>query len=316
MANAQPVNAEPTRAATTTWTQRLRGSIALPRAVGADITGIALLDTQVWIDQAPWRVTGFWCVLAALLASDGLRQLSTVDWKAVALLALLVDPLWGSIWRMAGGRTTLLALPPVARNRTPWLPYLRTGSPAARLMGGDHTDVWPFALRMGLPTVVLALAVAGVLGWAAVGFTVVAILIAAIGWTLRRTFGTGSPLLASLVAVGLPWALSLLVLGHVEAGQAWLAPALLIGLWVIHQWGALRAIGAAQDWAGLALMAMAQLGICLLLIAIRAPIWLALVVLLFLPTWLLLVRQQPLSRMRAVWLGALLVTAVAVGQAS
>ena len=314
--NTQQTVAGSNRAETRTWTQRLRTGILLDRATGVDLAGTAILNTQVWIDQAPWRLAGLWSVVAGLLATDALRQLSTLDWKTVALLILLADPLWGSIWRMTGGRTALLTLPSPVRERAVWLPYLQAGSPAARLFGGDHTDVWPFALRVGVPTVALSLAVAAVLGWVAVGFTVAVVLIATIGWTVRRTFGVGSPLLYSLIAVGMPWMLSMQLLGRERVDRPWFVPALLIGLWVVHQWGALRAINSVQDWIGLTLLAVAQIGICLLLILIQAPLWLALVVVLFLPTWLLVYQRQPLQRLRVVWLGALLISAVVLGQTS
>lgn len=314
--NTQQNVADSNRAETRTWTQRLRTRIFLDRTRDADLTGTAILNAQVWIDQAPWRMTGLWSVLAGLLATDALRQLPTVEWKVVVLLVLLADPLWGSIWRMTGGRTTLLTLPSPVHDRTVWLPYLQTGSPAARLLGGDHTDVWPFAFRVGVPTIALSLVVAAVLGWAAVGFTVAVVLVATVGWTVRRTFGVGSPLLYSVIAVGLPWLLTMQLLGRESVNRPWYAPTALIGLWVVHQWGALRAIISPHDWVGLALLAVAQIGICLLFILIEAPLWLALVVVLFLPTWLLVYQQQPLQRLRVVWLGALLISAVALGQTS
>ena len=46
----------------------------------------------------------------------------------------------------------------------------------------------------------------------------------------------------------------------------------------------------------------------------QAPLWLAPVALLFLPPWLLVVRRQSPSRLRVLWLLALLLSAAALGR--
>ncbi len=350
MSNAPPASARLDHTAKQSWLSRLRrrtpaalgnpapaansaapASDAAEAAAEAAATGV--LNLQVWADQAPWRPAGLWAFAAGLLASGALRQPGDLNWQALALLALLVDPLWGGIWRLAGGRRALLALPPRPASAARFaLPYMQDGSPAARLLRGDHTDVWPSAVRVGLPIALLALAVAALLGVYAVGLTLLLLVLAALGWTLRRTFGDSTALLHSLAAIGLPWLLTVQQAGEQMAqggGQAdtvrWLPQFLLAGFWVLHQWGGLRnsraerqngagQTGSAPDWFGLLLMAAAQIGMCSLLIAVQSPLWLAPLALLLLPNWLLAWQGQSLRRLRPLWLAAMLVSAAALGQ--
>jgi hypothetical protein len=306
-----PVNlAQP---ASISWVQRIRRLIEPATAPDSESAATGVVNVQVWMDQAIWRPAAFWAVVAGLLAAGALRRPGDLNWQALALLALLVDPLWGSIWRLAGGRRALLTLPPLTNDRRIALPYLQTGSPAARLLASDHTDVWPSALRVGVPAVVVALLVSTLLGVYAVGMTLLAVVLAALGWTLRRTFGHGVPLLQSVVAIGLPWVLTLQQVQDSQGEFQWLPQLLVIGCWVIHQWGGLRN-SQQSDWLGLCGLALAQIALCVLLIVAQATLWLAPLVILFLPTWLLAYQQHPLRRLRVVWLAAMLISALALGQ--
>jgi hypothetical protein len=321
MNNAPPASARLSHSESTSWFHRLRRltvrSSAPDAADGAQAAAEAaatgVVNLQVWMDQAIWRPAGLWSFAAGLLACGALRQAQDVNWQALALLALLVDALWGGIWRLSGGRGSLLALPPGAGAAAPRLalPYMQEGSPAARLLSGDHTDIWPSALRIGAPAVLLALCVAALLGPYALGLTVLVVVLAAARWTLRRSFGLHAPLLQGIVAVGLPWVLT------VEQAQrgtvAWAPQLLLAAFWVLHQWGGLRN-SSAQDSIGLGMMAAAQIGICSLLIAVQSPLWLAPLALLLLPNWLLAWQGQPLRKLRFLWLAAMLVSAAALGQ--
>lgn len=299
--------------ASISWGQRLRRLIDPAVAPDSEAAASGVVNVQVWMDQVFWRPAGFWAFTAGLLAAGVLRRPGDLNWQALALLALLVDPLWGSIWRLAGGRRALLTLPPISSDRNLALPYLQAGSPAARLLAGDHTDVWPSALRVGVPAVILALLVAALLGTYAVGLTLLVVVLAALGWTLRRTFGHGVPLLQSIVAIGLPWALTLQQVQRAPGEFNWLPQLVLIGCWVAHQWGGLRN-SEEHDGLGLIGLAAAEIAMCLLLIVTQAPLWLAPLVILLLPTWLLAYQRQPLRRLRVVWLAAMLISAVALGQ--
>jgi hypothetical protein len=314
------------------WLRRLAGLAAPPRTAqptagtDAEAAATGVLNLQVWMDQAAWRPAGLWTFAAGLLASGALRLAGDLNWQALALLALLVDAIWGGIWRLAGGRSVLLTLPArsgasaaspavggAGASNAPFsLPYLQEGSPAARLLAGDHTDVWAPALRVGAPVALLALGVSALLGVYALGLTLLVIVLAALGWTLRRSVGHPALLLHSVVAVGLPWILT--VQQAQPAGAvAWLPQLLLPGFWVLHHWGALRTSHVVDQW-GLLLMAVAQIGICGLLIAVQSPLWLAPLILLLLPNWLLAFTGQPLRRLRLLWLAAMLLSAAALGQ--
>jgi hypothetical protein len=274
----------------------------------------AVFNAQVWIDQAPWRPAALWSVAAGLLAAGLSNRSTPLDWREVLLLLLLADLLWGGLWRLAGGRNALSALPATAGSQSAWLPYVQPGSPAARLLSGDDTDLWAYAVRVGAPTALLALLVAAVLGTPALALTGVALLVAAFGWTMRRTLQRSPILLAALMAIGLPWLLTLLQLqAPVTNEGAWAGFALLV-LWTVHHWGELRATADIHDWLGLALMGGSELALCLLLIVAQAPLWLAPIVVLLLPTWLLVQRRSALARMRFLWLAAMLLSAAALGQ--
>ena len=322
MNNPQPVSTRLNVAKKTTWQQRLRTGLAQQAAPAsaamqsdraAETASTGIINLQVWLDQAMWRPAGFWAFCAGLLASGALRQAESLNWPALALLALLVDPLWGSIWRLAGGRAVLVALPQRAAAASRFtLPYMQEGSPAARLLTGDHTDVWPSALRVGAPAVLLALLVAALLGVYALALTLSIIVLAALGWTLRHSYGVNALLLHSIVAIGLPWVLTV-EQAQRQAAVAWLPHLLLAGMWVVHQWGGLRNT-TAPDWFGLGLMAAAQIGIGSLLIAVQSPLWLGPLALLLTPGWLLAYQRQPLRPMRFLWLASMLVSAAALGQ--
>jgi hypothetical protein len=308
------------------WTQRLRRLVTPAVALDGKATGSArageaaatgVVNVQVWVDQVTWRPAGFWAFVAGLLASGALRQPTDLNWQALALLAILVDPLWGGIWRLSGGRRALLALPSSGQGNgeTPGfvLPYMQAGAPAARLLAGDHTDVWPLALRVGAPAVIFGMLVAALLGVYAVGLTGAVVVLAALGWTLRRTFGDSALLLQSVVAIGLPWVLTLQQAPHNEGSFVWLPQLLLAGSWVVHQWGGLR--NAQQsDGLGLLALAVAQVLVAAVLIVVQAPLWLAPLAVLLLPTWLLAYQRLPLRRLQLLWLAAMLLSALALGQ--
>src|SRR5689334_22757695 len=65
----------------------------------------ATLNAQIWLGQFPWRPTAAWAVVAALFSIGLMTRRLDLNWQTAALLLLLVDPLWGSIWRLAAGRS-------------------------------------------------------------------------------------------------------------------------------------------------------------------------------------------------------------------
>jgi hypothetical protein len=272
------------------------------------------LNVQVWLGAFPWRPTSAWAVLAAMLSTGLLARPFELNWQTLALVLVLVDLLWGGIWRLAAGRQALLPLHEQVIQQQVWLPYLQPRSPAYKLLGWDNTGVLPLLFRVVLPSVVLALALASVLGVTAVWMTGLLMLVSVLGWTIRRSLEAQPVLLQSIATIGLPWLLASQLLPTVQ-GAGWpLSQTGMILLWVLHNWGEGRLLCAYDDRFGLVLLAGAEVGMVLLLIFLQAPLWLGLLVILWLPAWLLIYQRQPLQRVTIWWLGALLISALALGQ--
>lgn len=274
----------------------------------------ATLNAQFWIEQFPWRPTAAWAVLATLLLIGFDWPWARGEWRMIILLVVLVDPLWGSIWRLAAGRDELLPLQPKAMQTKVWLPYIKPGSPAARLFDWDYVRAVPLLFRVGLPSLLLALVLAVAINWTAVWMTVVVFLASGIAWVIRRTFQSSAHLLHSLVTIALPAWLTLTVFAPPEEGVQWTVPALMIGLWSLHNWGEGRNLRSSMDLWGLLLLGAAEVGMISVLLFRQAPLWLAFLVLLWLPTWLAIYQGQRLRRFTFIWLLTLLISAWAIGQ--
>ncbi len=274
----------------------------------------SLFIARIWFEESPWRLSGFWSVLAAGLAAGLLGRLNQVDWPSLLLLLLLTDLLWGSIWGMLADTTptgpTLQATAPVRI----WLPYLHPGSPAARLFGMDAPGLLPSLLRSVLPSILLASLAAAALGATALWMTGAVVLLSFFAGLHRQVDLIPVGLLHSLTGVTLPWLLALNQFGLTSEHPAWNTQMALLGLWTLLAWGSSRAMAWPGDRLGLVLLAGAQLGIALLLILARAPLWLALLGVLWLPTWLAVHQEQPLAKVRLWWLLALFVSSMALGQ--
>ena len=285
----------------------------------ATLSNSGVLNAQVWLGQVLWRPAAAWAMLAGLFSGGLFVQPVELAWSTVVLLLLLVDPLWGSLWRIAGGRLELLSLRDTRSQPHVSLPYLKPGSPAAKLLDRNTEDVLPVLFRVVLPAVLLALIVASALNAIAVGLTMAVLLCAGMGWISTRQAHRVPVLLHSLVSIGLPMLLAALVIGDSFAGIAQenalsAAQIALILLWTLHQWGTGRITRFSKETLGILVLGIADIGIGLLLLWVQAPLWLALWLVVTLPTWLLIYRRRPL-RQAAVWqLCAMLVSASGVGQ--
>lgn len=291
----------------------------------------ALLDARLWPELSPWRISAAWSLAAAALAA-GIGDVSrTVSPQLLVLLFLLVDPLWGNIW---GGLATSESLPRTLMNRSrrvygpndsseqqtiphrrPWLPYLAPGSPAARLFGLHGPSRLSTLARAWLPSVLVAFVVAFAIGLPAVWTTLLVLGIAVSGWIQRHVALVPISVLHSLVVVAAPWLLGATLFGlDPWSGYHW-APVLL---WTVHLWAGNRCLErpAARGRPGIALwaMALAQIGIALLLIVGQAPLPLAALGILWLATWFAIYRGQSLDSVQASWTAAMLVSAAAMTQ--
>jgi hypothetical protein len=273
----------------------------------------SLLDVRIWSERSPWRLVATWAVLTAVLSANLPARLADFDWRSLILLLLLVDPFWGSIWGLVTGRE---GLPQGTANGVQpiWLPYLRAGSPAARLFGWEGQSVLSLLFQVALPSIVVAGLLALILGKMALAWTTLVVVLSAIGWLHRRVPMIPITFLHSLVAVGLPWSLTLGQLGMFGGDGPWIEQAVLLGMWMMHTWGGGRLLRFSGDRAGLALLAGAELGISLLLVFVQAPLWLALINVLWLPTWLAVYQNRPMQRVQIWWLAAMLLRGLAIGQ--
>ena len=202
-----------------------------------DLAASATVNAQFWLNRFPLRPTAGWAILAALLSAGFLQRPAPVEWSMLVLLWLLADPLWGGIWRLAGGRTEILPLRERDLDTGVWLPYFEQGSPAAMLLGSDRQGVLHLLFRVGFPTVALALVIALVLGPTAVWMTLALLAISALGWISRHTVGVAPAMFHSLVTIVLPWFLALALLGITAQDDGWLLLATLVLMWFLHNSG-------------------------------------------------------------------------------
>jgi hypothetical protein len=276
------------------------------------VTSSAVLDARIWLERSPWRVAGGWSMLAGLLSVGIVSQIQIVDIPRLLLLFLLVDLLWGSIW---GAMTLPNSLPNLEQSKPQtriWLPYLRANSPASHLFGYDRPGILPLLARVALPGIALALLVAAAIDPMLLWLTLAVVVLSVSGWLHRQVELVPMGLLHTLVSVSLPWWAALqFVSGSVVD---WRFPIANAVLWTIHMWGANRSADLPGNRLGLAAVAVAQIGVSLLVILAEAPFWLALLTVLWLPTWLSVYRQQSLRRVEWWWLLAMLISSVAVGQ--
>jgi len=299
------------------WQAVLRVWRALTSPVAeGDLTlsGSATVNAQFWFSQFPLRPTAAWAAVTALLATGSTTFGLTLGWRELALLLLLVDPLWGAIWRLAAGRLEMLPLRGGDGPSLVWLPYLQPGSPAARLLGWDDNGVLHLLMRVAMPSALLAIAVALTLGPAAVWLTGILLALGLAGWIVRHTVGYVPAAFHSAATVALPWALTLAQVGVNPGQEFWTYHVVLVGLWFVHNWGEGRLLRSSSDLLGICLLAVSDLGMALLLVVARAPLWLALMSVLWLPTWLLIYQRRPLQRLNFWWLLGMLISGLALGQ--
>lgn len=275
----------------------------------APVASSSLVDARVWFDQTPVRFAAGWTVIAAALAVQPLAQTLGADLLRMALIFLLADPLWGSLWGLMNTPGSLPVIQASLSRKRVWLPYLHPGSPAAHLLGLEGPGMLALVMRVAVPGFLLALLVAGFLGPWAVGLTFIALGLSIAGWLHRHVDLIPQALLQSLMSVALPWALVLLSFRGLEAPASQF---LLAALWTLHAWAAARLAEAPGERVGLGGLAVAQAGVTVALIFLRAPLWVALVVVCWLPTWLLVLRGGDLRGARFWWIAAMLLSAMAL----
>ena len=103
-------------------------------------------------------------------------------------------------------------------------------------------------------------------------------------------------------------------MGVYNGGTQWNLHLALVVLWVLYVWGGERSLIHQRDWLAAVFMAVASIGIGVLLIIAQTPLWIALLVIVWLPTWLALYQRRSLRQQQFWWLIAMLISALALGQ--
>lgn len=277
----------------------------------------ALLDARYWLDLSPWRISAAWSLAAAALAAGIGEVIRSVSPQLIVLLFLLVDPLWGNIW---GGLTASEALPRIRESvlrRRPWMPYLRSDSPAARLFGQEGAGVHSILARAWLPGVAVAFVVAFAIGPPAVWTTLVVLCVSVGNWIQRHVPVFPTSVLHSLVIVAGPWILGLTIFGLDPWRDYHWA---IVLLWTVHAWGGNRCLEEPNAHGGLWVaywaMGLAQFGVALLLIVGQVPLPLTALGVLWLATWLTIYRGLPLVNIQFSWTAGMLISAATIAQAT
>lgn len=283
-----------------------------PARSSADVhSSSALLDARFRPELSPWRITAAWSLAASVLAA-GIGDVSrTVSPLLLVAVYLLVDPLWGNIWGGLIAPDTLPRSRQTTRLGPTRLPYLASGSPAARLLGLHGQSNLAVLIRGWAPGAAAAFVVALAIGEAAVWATLAVLGMAVFAW-LHRQFGLiPVSVLHSLTVVAAPWSLGLALFG-VDPWNAthWA----LILLWCVHLWAGNLCLERPESRGGQVGLALAQGGIAFLLIVGRAPLPLMILGVLWLATWLSVYRGQSFFAIQATWTAALLVSASAMAQ--
>lgn len=294
--------------------RQVRGLLYPQWRPNAYLPGSSTLYGQFWMGQSLWRPSALWAAVAGLIAGGALGVLQSIHWQELALLCLLVDLLWGAIWRLSGGRDHLLPLRSQPGSVQVRLPYLQADSPAAQLFRWNTTDVWPWLLRVALPAVIVALLVAATMGKVALILTFCVTLLTATGWVMRRNFALPPALCQSLVTIALPWLLALWRHGVTPQHALWNVQLTLLALWTLHHWGEGRMTCLQNDWLGLILLALSDIGLLLLMATERLPLWLAVLTFLMLPTWITILRYRSVQRLTFWWWMTMILSALAISQ--
>ncbi len=236
-----------------------------------------LVGMRLWLARSPWRLGPAWSALAGALAAGGIFS-PRWDWGEAILLLFLVDPAWGSLWAVLAERRRD-AGEAAAPGAAPALPYLRPGSPAARLLGWAESDLsLAAAWRLGLPSFVVATLAALALGREAVIAAALAYALCLVGWVTRRLQGQPSAWAQSVLMMGAPWGLGYALF----ASLGWL-PLAWACAWTVWQRGAIGiARQEARAWWMLGVAQAAVLGI---LLFARRPLGAAAIAISCAPTW-------------------------------
>jgi hypothetical protein len=236
-----------------------------------------LIRLQGRLARPFWGLLGIWATLCGALASHGFRWRGE-DLLPLALVLLLADLAWGSLWDLMVGVDWFGALrggwPPRRHAAVPRLPYTRPGSPgwrlwrrASRAVSWWRETFWPTA------------------GAALLGILVAALLTIVLSFLLPASLRRLNAALVVLVGLGAAqrrWGRE--PLGgeaFAQVGLGWLAghlafagmtlPSFLVAMgFVLAVWGSLRLVRGQA--AALMLLNGGQVAVAAVLVALRQPL--------------------------------------------
>ncbi len=239
-----------------------------------------LFGLRLSVSRYPWRIGPAWAVLAGALAAGAPISSGTALLRLLGAV-LLADAVWGGLWGMmalGAGR---------AQPEENWgLPYTQPGAPLLRLSRRLSELASGTGCHELLAGAILSLGLAALFGWVALLLAVM-VLVCAVWAQLVCERGRQPALPHALLAVGLPWALGLVLAGP----GSWFGPGpgpLALGLaFTVLQWGAQRA-RLPGTGVGLGIW-FGQGAILAVLAAARLPWAVCIAAALFLPpSWWLL----------------------------
>lgn len=266
-----------------------------PKSTGLPTSGLLRLQAR-----APNLLTWLgptWSIICGVIASGGFAGRSS-DWLQLALLTLLVDGGWGSLWAAIGATdwATPLSLwrewdrsAPTGR-----LPYTLADAPGGRLthaLGAFRAwwgeVLWPtcgsalLTILVALPTAAL---LAMLLGMELLLLSAAALAAMQLGAIWQGGRQEVAPGWDALIAVAAPW-----VAGHIAFGPSTLRSAGMATLFALA-WGAGAGI---RSRLGHGLTIGSQLLVVVSLVVFESPLGAGAVFLLLVPHMSLLPRVRP-----------------------
>jgi hypothetical protein len=243
------------------------------------------------------RLAPTWATLCGVIASGGFRW-QEQDWLRLALLVLLVDGGWGTLWAALVGSDW--AKPFRRRRQSRWrpgqenpavarLPYTLPGAPGGRLshlLGRLHSwwreVLWP-TCGSSLLAILAALPVTALLG-ALLGpelllLSMAALALMQLGVVWQDGHSVVPPGLDAFISVALSW-----LAGHVAFGPVTLGSAVLAVLFALAWGNAWR----VKSGRGRALATSSQLLATAALVALHRPFAAGMLFLLLVPQMMLL----------------------------
>jgi len=294
-----------------------------PHSVRSHSTSGGLIRLQARLaDLATWTAPA-WAALCGTIASGGFGK-QEQDWLRLALLILLVDGGWGTLWSALGSTNWAAALHQWRTwefgERTPKPPYTLPDSPGDRVISwsGLFRAWWRhlFWLDCGpaLTTILIAIPISVVLSLLIkpdlVLLSAAAFAVMQLGLVWTGGSGKASPGWNAIITVVFPWLAGHTAFGLLTPGSSALAVVLTLA------WGAAWHVESPR---GRIIAGCAQLLAAALLLPLHQPLAACCLVLLSVPQLALLPwieRGQPAGwyvRYTRPWLmGAMLVAAWAL----